>query len=78
MTQDIDQKAAASGGLIDPTLLDVLVCPITRGPLDYDRVREELVSHQLGKAFPVRDGVPVMLLEEARDLSEDEIRKHKP
>ena len=74
MTHDTDQ--AAEGGDvpgIDPALLEVLVCPVTHGPLDYDRARNELVSHQLGRAFPVRAGVPVMLLDEARELSEAEI-----
>lgn len=73
MTQDIDQSAddGADSG-IDPVLLEVLVCPVTHGPLEYDRARNELVSYQLGRAFPVRAGVPVMLLEEARELSEAE------
>ena len=72
MTHDTDQNgndAAPSG--IDPVLLEVLVCPVTHGPLKYDRVRNELVSHQLGRAFPVRDGVPIMLLEESRALDDD-------
>ena len=60
--------------IIDPALLDVLVCPVTHGPLDYDRVKGELVSRQLGKAFPIRDGVPVMLVDEARDLEDSEKR----
>ena len=69
--------AAARPGadrIIDPALLDVLVCPVTHGPLDYDRVKGELVSRQLGKAFPIRDGVPVMLVDEARDLEDSEKR----
>ena len=49
-----------------------MVCPVTHGPLDYDRARGELVSHQLGRAFPVRAGVPIMLLDESRELSEAE------
>ena len=72
MTQDTDTAVAAQA--LDPTLLEVLVCPVTHGPLEYDRVRNELVSHQLGRAFPVRGGVPVMLLDEARELAEDERR----
>ncbi|MEK9554093.1 MAG: Trm112 family protein [Alphaproteobacteria bacterium] len=56
---------------LDPALLEVLVCPITHGPLKYDKVRNELVSHQLGRAFPVRYGVPIMLVEESRSLDED-------
>ena len=56
---------------LDPALLEVLVCPITHGPLKYDKVRNELVSHQLGRAFPVRDGVPIMLVEESRLLDDE-------
>ena len=73
MTHDTDQNgndAAPSG--IDPVLLEVLVCPVTHGPLEYNRARGEFVSHQLGRAFPVRAGVPIMLLDESRELSEAE------
>ena len=69
MTRGTDDD---SGARIDPALLEVLVCPVTHGPLDYDRARGELVSHQLGRAFPVRAGVPIMLLDESRELSEAE------
>ena len=55
---------------IDRRLLEVLVCPLTRGPLVYDRVNNELISHQARKAYPVRAGVPIMLVDEARDLGE--------
>ena len=57
---------------VDPRLLEVLVCPLTRGPLDYDRDRGELVSRNASLAYPVRDGVPIMLVEEARALDEGE------
>ena len=57
---------------IDRRLLEVLVCPLTRGPLVYDRANNELISHQARKAYPVRAGVPIMLVEEARDLADDE------
>ncbi len=57
---------------IDRRLLEVLVCPLTRGPLVYDRVNEELISQQARKAYPVRAGVPIMLVDEARDLTGDE------
>ena len=73
MTQDTDTRPEADKPGLDPALLEVLVCPVTHGPLEYDRARNELVSRQLGRAFPVRAGVPVMLLEEARELSEAEI-----
>ena len=57
---------------VDPRLLDVLVCPLTRSALHYDRARQELISHQARKAFTIRAGVPIMLVEEARDLADDE------
>ena len=60
------------GHEIDRRLLEVLVCPLTRGPLVYDRVNNELISHQARKAYPVRAGVPIMLVDEARDLGGDE------
>lgn len=53
---------------IDPRLLEILVCPLTQGPLDYDRAAGELISRQARLAYPIRDGVPIMLPEEARDL----------
>jgi uncharacterized protein len=53
---------------IDPKLLEILVCPVTKGPLDYDREAQELVSKQAGLAFPIRDGIPIMLVDEARSL----------
>ena len=59
---------AADNHEIDRRLLEVLVCPLTRGPLVYDRANNELISHQARKAYPVRDGVPIMLVDEARDL----------
>ena len=75
MTHGTDDTARPGADrIIDPALLDVLVCPVTHGPLDYDRVKGELVSRQLGKAFPIRDGVPVMLVDEARDLENSEKR----
>ncbi len=54
---------------LDPWLLERLVCPLTRGPLRYDEAAGELVSEQAGLAYPVRNGVPVMLVEEARPLA---------
>ena len=55
---------------IDPRLLEILVCPVTRGPLTYDRERQELVSKGAKLAYPIREGVPIMLPEEARQLEE--------
>ncbi len=54
--------------MIDPELLAILVCPLTRTPLRLDEERHELVSDEAGLAYPIRDGVPVMLIEEARRL----------
>lgn len=57
---------------VDPRLLDLLVCPLTKGPLRYDRRRGELISEEAGLAYPVRDGIPVMLVDEARTLDGSE------
>lgn len=56
----------------DPKLLEILVCPLTRTRLQYDRERQELVSKAAGLAYPIRDGVPVMLANEARHLTDAE------
>jgi len=56
---------------VDPKLLEILVCPLTRGPLTYDAERQELVSKQARLAYPIRDGIPIMLVEEARSLDKD-------
>ncbi len=53
---------------LDPKLLDILVCPLTKGPLTYDRAASELVSHTARLAYPIRDGIPIMLPDEARPL----------
>ena len=55
-------------GTVDPKLLEILVCPVTKGPLVYDRQRQELISKSARLAYPIRDGIPVMLEEEARKL----------
>jgi hypothetical protein len=54
--------------LADPKLLEILACPLTKAPLEYDAVRQELVSRQAGLAYPIRDGVPVMLIDAARKI----------
>ena len=64
MTADLPALTAE----IDPRLLEILVCPLTHGPLDYDRAAGELISRQAKLAYPIRDGVPIMLPEEARPL----------
>jgi len=56
---------------VDPKLLEILVCPLTKGPLRYDAAAGELISEQAGLAFPVRDGIPIMLVDEARQLDDD-------
>jgi len=53
---------------VDPKLLEILVCPLTKGPLEYDRERAELISRAAKLAYPIRDGIPIMLPEEARRL----------
>ena len=55
---------------VDPKLLEILVCPITKGPLRYDREHQELISDKAGLAFPIRDGIPIMLTDEARETDE--------
>jgi uncharacterized protein YbaR (Trm112 family) len=57
---------------VDPKLLDILVCPLTKSTLRFDRERQELISDQAGLAYPIRDGIPIMLVDEARTLDEDE------
>jgi uncharacterized protein YbaR (Trm112 family) len=57
---------------IDPRLLEILVCPLTKGPLLYDREAQELISEEAGLAYPIRDGIPIMLVDEARRLRDDE------
>ncbi len=60
-------EAAPTTG-VDPKLLEILVCPVTKGPLTYDRDAGELISRAAGLAYPVRDGIPIMLPDEARVL----------
>jgi uncharacterized protein len=68
---DDDHRAHGPGPGVDPKLLDLLVCPLTKTALRYDRERQELVSEQAGLAYPIRDGIPVMLVDEARPLDEE-------
>ena len=60
---------------VDPRLLEILVCPLTKKPLRYDREAQELISDAARLAYPVRDGIPIMLVEEARALADSEVRK---
>ena len=59
----------------DPKLLEILVCPLTKGPLEYDRQAQELVSRKAGLAFPIRDGIPIMLVDEARSLDDEPAKR---
>ena len=62
---------------MDRKLLDILVCPLTKGPLVYDRERRELISVAARLAYPIRDGIPVLLEDEARTLSEEEAARYR-
>lgn len=58
----------------DPKLLEILVCPVTKGPLKYDAAAQELISKSARLAYPIRGGIPIMLPDEARQLTDDELR----
>ena len=60
---------------MDPKLLELLVCPVTKGPLDYDRERQELLSRSARLSYPIHDGIPVLLEEQARVLSDEELEQ---
>ncbi len=62
---------SAEAGDIDPRLLEILVCPLTKDTLEYDRQRAELISKKAQLAYPIREGIPIMLPEEARHLDDD-------
>jgi uncharacterized protein YbaR (Trm112 family) len=59
-----------TGKRADPKLLEILVCPLTKAPLEYDEAKQELISRQAKLAFPIRGGIPVMLVDEARKLED--------
>jgi uncharacterized protein len=63
-----DASMSEAGVQVDPRLLEILVCPVTKGPLRFDAARGELISDKAGLAYPIRDGIPIMLPEEARKL----------
>jgi uncharacterized protein YbaR (Trm112 family) len=65
-----DDPTPVEATRIDPKLLEILVCPLTKGPLEYAAAREELISRQAKLVYPIRDGIPIMLPEEARPLTE--------
>jgi uncharacterized protein len=60
---------------MDPKLLEILVCPVTKGPLIYDKSRQELISRSARLAYPIKDGIPVMLEDEARKLTPEEVER---
>lgn len=62
---------------MDKKLLDILVCPITKGPLIYDKENQELISKSARLAYPIRDDIPIMIEDEAREISENELEKYK-
>jgi len=72
MTQPDPEQAKGpnSAGEVDPKLLEILVCPLTKQRLDYDREAQELISRSAKLAFPIRDGIPVLLVDEARKLED--------
>lgn len=63
-----DTRPATPATRVDPRLLEILVCPITKTTLEYDQARQELISRAAKLAYPIRDGIPIMLPEEARQL----------
>lgn len=65
-----DVPATTTDVEVDPRLLEILVCPVTHGPLEFDRAKGELISRSARLAYPIRDGVPIMLPEEARELTD--------
>jgi uncharacterized protein len=68
---------ADSPAEVDPRLLEILVCPLTKAALRYDRAAQELISVEAGLAYPIRDGIPIMLVDEARTLDDAEKAKYQ-
>ncbi len=68
MSKTKHENTKQENSKIDPRLLEILICPVTGGPLDYDKQACELISKKAGLAYPVREGVPIMLADEAREL----------
>ena len=74
MAEAAPKAAGGEGGRVDPRLLQILVCPRTKTELIYDAARQELISRAARLAFPIRDGIPIMLEDEARQLDDEELR----
>ncbi len=73
MSDDTDKPPAAEQSSVDPKLLEFLVCPLTKTALVYDHARQELISRAAGLAFPIRSGVPLMIEDAARQLTDEEM-----
>jgi uncharacterized protein len=69
-----ETSPAGATRAVDPRLLEILVCPVTKGTLKYDAAKQELVSVNARLAYPIRDGIPIMLTEEARELGDEDVR----
>ena len=69
-----DSKETEATSKTDPKFLEFLVCPVTKTSLDYNEEKQELISWTANLAYPIRDGIPIMLVDEARKLDEDEVR----
>lgn len=72
---DAGKASGADGGRVDPKLLEILVCPLTKTRLEYDAAAQELISRAAGLAFPITDGVPRMRLSDARELGDQQSRR---
>lgn len=71
-TDPSSTEQTSGHGDVDPRLLEILVCPLTKDTLEYDRQRQELISRKARLAYPIREGIPIMLPEEARELTDDD------
>lgn len=71
MEKTIKMSENTNKDQVDPKLLEILVCPVTKGDLEYNKEKNELISRQAGLAYPIRDGIPIMLEEEARKIVDD-------
>ncbi len=69
--QSDPRRAKSAAHVVDPKLLEILVCPLTKQSLSYDAAAQELISKKAQLAYPIRDGIPIMLVEEARELKDD-------
>jgi uncharacterized protein YbaR (Trm112 family) len=68
MSPDMTLEPERPAGAVDRKLLEILVCPVTKGPLEYDAAKQELISKRAKLAYPIRDGIPIMLADEARPV----------